>query len=52
MENLKIKWHVPTLLDLTLTDKFLFSFLKTEIEQLQSFMTGQQDKDRYIFVLE
>ncbi|XP_064386719.1 proteasome activator complex subunit 4-like, partial [Halichondria panicea] len=46
IDNVKMKWHVPTLQELQLADTLLHAFLKPEIERLKSFVAGQQDMDR------
>ncbi len=48
IDNVKMKWHVPTLQELQLADTLLHAFLKPEIERLKSFVAGQQDMDRFV----
>ena len=47
IDNVKMKWHVPTLQELQLADTLLHAFLKPEIGRLKLFVAGQQDMDRF-----
>lgn len=41
IDDLGIKWHVPSKEELELTDRFLFTFLQPEIDRLRRFIGGE-----------
>jgi len=41
LNHLGLKWHVPSVEELQMTDRLLEEFLQPELDKLQAFMQGE-----------
>lgn len=52
VDDLNVKWHVPSPEELEFAGQLLEEFLKPEMEKLQLVADGKCEMDKYVFILQ